>query len=164
MGDWGGFERWYRTEHPRLVAALTLVGGDAELAKDSADEAMARAWERWDRVAMMESAGGWSYRVGVNVLRRRQRRASVERRIFGRHRAVGVPAAVEEVWEVVAELPTRQRTAVVLRYGADLSEADVAEAMGVSRGTVAATLRDARRNLRRLLADDAVGPGEVAHA
>jgi RNA polymerase sigma-70 factor, ECF subfamily len=164
MGDWGEFERWYRREHPRLVAALTLVGGNADMAKDAADEAMARAWERWDRVAAMASAGGWSYRVGINVLRRRQRRAAIERRVMGRHRVIGVPPAVEEVWEVVAALPARQRTAVVLRYGADLTENDVAEAMGVSRGTVAATLRDARRNLRRLLTDDCVGPGEVAHA
>ena len=44
-------------------------------------------------------------------------------------------------------LPDRQRMAVVLRYLADLTEPDIATIMGVSRGTVASTLADARRSL-----------------
>jgi RNA polymerase sigma-70 factor (ECF subfamily) len=54
----------------------------------------------------------------------------------------------------VAKLPDRQRTAVVLRYVADLPEADIAAAMKVSRGTVASTLSDARKALARHLSDE----------
>jgi predicted RNA polymerase sigma factor len=46
MGTWGEFEAWYVIEHPRVLAALTLIGGDADLAREATDEAMARVWER----------------------------------------------------------------------------------------------------------------------
>ncbi len=55
------------------------------------------------------------------------------------------------MWELVRDLPERQRQAVVLRYLADLDERDIAEAMGVTRGTVSSTLFDARRRLAQLL-------------
>jgi RNA polymerase sigma factor (sigma-70 family) len=58
-----------------------------------------------------------------------------------------------DVMRAVQRLPARPRTAVVLRYVADLTEAEVAEAMGVAPGTVAATLSNARRRLAVLLAD-----------
>jgi DNA-directed RNA polymerase specialized sigma24 family protein len=61
-----------------------------------------------------------------------------------------------DVWTAVRSLPLRQRTAVMLRYVADFAEADIAEAMGVSRGTVAATLSAARRSLALVLADEDV--------
>jgi predicted RNA polymerase sigma factor len=47
MLDVDGFERWYRGEHPRLLALLTLVAGNADLAGEAVDEALARALERW---------------------------------------------------------------------------------------------------------------------
>jgi DNA-directed RNA polymerase specialized sigma24 family protein len=58
-----------------------------------------------------------------------------------------VPEIDIELWEVVRALPDRQRTAIVLRYVADLSEADIAIAMKVRRGTVASTLTQARARL-----------------
>jgi DNA-directed RNA polymerase specialized sigma24 family protein len=48
-------------------------------------------------------------------------------------------------------LPDRQRKAIVLRFVADLAEADIAVAMGATRGTVASTLAAARRRLAELL-------------
>jgi predicted RNA polymerase sigma factor len=54
------FEEWYRGTYPQLVAALVLVAGDEELARDAADEAMVRAFERWSRVRSMGSPGGWA--------------------------------------------------------------------------------------------------------
>jgi RNA polymerase sigma factor (sigma-70 family) len=61
------------------------------------------------------------------------------------------------VLDAVRSLPTRQREAVVLRYYADLSEAEVARALGCSVGTVKSQLSKARATLSRLLegADDA---------
>jgi DNA-directed RNA polymerase specialized sigma24 family protein len=64
-----------------------------------------------------------------------------------------VAAPAGEVWDLVRSLPTRQRTAVVLRYVGDLREDDIAAVMGVTRGTVAATLATARRNLANVLDD-----------
>jgi DNA-directed RNA polymerase specialized sigma24 family protein len=66
------------------------------------------------------------------------------------------PAApAPEVWDAVASLPSRQRTAVALRYILDLPEAEVAKVMKVSRGSASASLTAARRRLEGLLADDA---------
>jgi RNA polymerase sigma-70 factor (ECF subfamily) len=158
------FEAWYRTEHPRLLAAMAVVAGDVDAAREVTAEAFARALERWDRVGAMRSPGGWTYRVGLNLLRRRARRAALERRLLLRMSPppqVDVPAHAVDVWEAVMALPPRMRTTVALRYLGGLTEAEVAEAMGVSPGTVAGTLHDARRRLSHLLAADE--PQELTH-
>ena len=157
-----GFEDWYRSEHPRLVAAMLLLTGDLEEAREATDEAFARALDRWPRVRAMASPGGWTYRVALNVLHRRARRAGLERRLLRRHPPQStVPAPATEVWQVVRQLSPRQREAVILRHVADLTEGDVAAAMRVSRSTVSSTLADAHRRLAELLVDD---PNEVPHA
>lgn len=141
-----GFEAWYLREHPKVLAALTWVAGDPHVAAEATDEAFARAYADWHRVGRMASPGGWVYRVALNVVRRRMRRAAFEKR------TVAPPAEVaqvvdREIWTVVQQLPERQRVAVVLRYLLDLPEKEVATAMGVSRGTVASALAAARRRL-----------------
>ena len=153
MRDAGGdFEDWYATEHPRLVASLLLVLGDVELAREAVDEACLRALVRWARVSKMESPGGYVYRIALNEAWRRRRRARVEQRLLARHRVDPVvPVTAGDAWELVRGLAPRQRTAVVLRYVADLTETEIALVMGVSRGTVSSTLIDARRLIARQL-------------
>lgn len=150
------FEEWYRREHPRLVASLVLVAGDLDAAQDAADEAFARALACWERVSRMQSVNGWTYRVALNVFRRRARRAAIERRLLARATAApeSVPAPAGEAWAAVRTLPLRQRTAVVLRFVGDLTEEQVAAAMGVTRSTVSSALADARKTLGRMLEDD----------
>ena len=58
------------------------------------------------------------------------------------------------MWQIVAELPERQRLAVVLRHIAGLTEADIGASMGITRGTVSATLRQAYASLRLEITDD----------
>ena len=149
------FEEWYRREHPRLVTSMLLVAGNIHLAQEAADEAFARALARWERVSVMASPNGWTYRVALNVLRRRGRRAARDRELLARGRPPEqVPAPAGEAWDVVRRLPPRQRTAVVLRYVADLTEEQVGAAMGVSRSTISSALADARRTLGRMLAEE----------
>jgi RNA polymerase sigma factor (sigma-70 family) len=148
------FGRWYSAEHARLFASVVLLSGDRDVAADATDEAFSRALQHWSRVSHMESPEGWTYRVAVNVVRRMGRRRTLERRLLRRLAVSDVaPAPEGEVWDLVRSLTTRQRTAVVLRYVADLAETDIAAAMGVTRGTVASTLADARRRLRDALAE-----------
>ncbi len=154
------FDGWYRQEHPRLLALLTVAAGDADIASEITAEAFTRALERWDRVAAMDSAAAWTYRVAVNLLRRRLRRAAVEQRLWSRAVKPARPAAVEpELWAAVRALPTRQRTAVALRYVCDLPQAEIAVVMDVAAGTVSATLTAARRRLAAVLSEP--GPLEV---
>lgn len=157
------FERWYREQHPRVLAALTVASGSPDIAAESTDEAFVRAYERWDRVRHMESPGGWLHRVAFNDLRRRHRRRSIERELLRRRppQPEAAPPALEpHVWEAVRQLPRRQRTAVALRYVLDLPEAEVARFMGVTRGSASASLTAARRQLEGLLGAPSTGGGE----
>src|SRR5918994_3114621 len=129
MRDTPDFSAWYREQHPLVLAALTVASGRADVAADATDEAFVRAYERWDRVRRMDSPGGWLYRVALNDLRRRCRRQAIERELLRRQPppAAAMPAnPAPHVWEAVRRLPTRQRTAVALRYVLDLSEPEVA--------------------------------------
>lgn len=154
------FETWYRTEHARLVSSMAVVCRDPALAAEAVDEAFVRAYERWNRVGLMASPTGWTYRTALNCLRRRQRRAGHEARLFRRaaHQSndggcAPPPDWSSEVWDAVSRLPVRERTAIALRYVSDLSTADIAEAMGIASGTVGSTLHAARRNLAAVLGD-----------
>lgn len=150
------FEPWYLREHPKVVAALTWVAGDPDVATEATDEAFARAYADWRRVAGMASPGGWVYKVALNLVRRRMRRAALERRAL-----VPPPSVAQvvdrDIWKVVQQLPERQRVAVVLRYLLDLPEKEVAAAMGVSRGTVASALAAARQRLAAWLTTEEEG-------
>jgi RNA polymerase sigma factor (sigma-70 family) len=157
------FATWYRREHPRLASTLVIVTGDAGIAAEAVDEAFARAYERWGRVGGMVSPSGWTYRTALNVLRRRRRRERLEAALLRRHPTDpdgrgGLPAPPAdwspEVWDALRSLPRRERTAVALRYVADLSTEQIAEAMGVAPGTVGSTLHAARRHLAAALGDE----------
>ncbi len=152
------FDEWYLREHPKVVAALTWVAGDPHVAADATDEAFARAYANWRSVGRMASPGGWVYRVALNVVRRRMRRAALERR-----RVAPPPAVAQvvdrEIWTVVQQLPERQRVAVILRYLLDLPETEVATAMGISRGTVASALAAARKRLAAWLTEEETSDG-----
>jgi RNA polymerase sigma-70 factor (ECF subfamily) len=148
------FEEWYRSLHPRLVTAIAAATGDPDVAADAADEACSRALERWAGVQAMTSPEAWAYTVGLNVARRRFRRRRRERELLWHEHGPGtIEGPAGELWAVVAGLPQRQREAVVLRHVGQLTEAEIAEVMGVKRGTVSSTLRAAYRTLRAGAAD-----------
>lgn len=148
-------EDHFRQHYPQVVASLTLVIGDRELAQDAAAEAFAKAYSRWGRVRSYRSPTGWIYTVALNNARRAAGRRDRERAL-----PIAPPplATVEDdgpgVWELLDTLPDRQRTAIVLRHGADLTEADVATAMGVTRSTVSSLLRTAHARLAEQLTAD----------
>jgi RNA polymerase sigma-70 factor (ECF subfamily) len=153
--DGVGFDAWYVREAPRLLALVTLAVGDRWLAEEATAEAFARALERWPAVRAKGSPSAWVYTVALNQVRSTIRRRSVERRFVLRHRAPpGVAPAPEPdvaLWQAVAQLPQRERLMVVFRYVGDLPEADIARALGVTRGTVSSTLSRARQRLAHTL-------------
>ncbi len=157
------FGPWYEREHPRLVASLVVIAGDLPLASEVADEACVRAYERWDRVGVMTSPGGWTYRTALNVLRRHHRRVALEERLLLRraradrldHEHLAPPGDWSpEMWDALRHLPDRERTALALRYVADLTTEAIAGAMGIAEGTVGSTLHAARRRLAVLLSEE----------
>jgi RNA polymerase sigma-70 factor (ECF subfamily) len=150
-----GFEAWYLAEHPKVLATLVFVSGNADVAREATDEAFARALARWPRLREMESPGGWLYTVALNLVKRHAKRSAAERRALG---TAGVPLVwtdrTTELWSVVQSLPPRQRAAVVLRYLLDMKEREIADVMQISPGTVASTLASARLRLAGWLVDD----------
>jgi RNA polymerase sigma factor (sigma-70 family) len=154
----GRFEAWYAREFPRVRATLTLAVGDAGLAEEATAEAFARALAAWPKVSTADSPTGWVYTVALNQVRSTLRRMRLERRWVLRQRVESAAPPAEpddQLWRAVASLPARARMAVALRYVADLPETEVAAAMGVARGTVAATLHHARQRLAAALSVEA---------
>lgn len=150
-----GFADWYQAEFSSAVAAVRLAIGDARLAEDAVSEAFARALVSWPKVRLMASPNGWLYRVALNQSRTWLRRNRRERRHFEETGRALCDDRTHEpdnrLWRAVSSLPPRARTAIALRYVADLPEKQVAAAMGVTRGTVATTLHRARIELARQL-------------
>jgi DNA-directed RNA polymerase specialized sigma24 family protein len=75
-----GFEAFFQAEYPGLVRALYLLTGDQDEAEDLAQATMARVYERWDRVRVMDSPAGYVYRAAVNLHRQRLRHLAVRAR------------------------------------------------------------------------------------
>jgi RNA polymerase sigma-70 factor (sigma-E family) len=134
---------FYRTEYPRLVGWLTLYVGDRCVAEELAQEAVLRALRRWRHVSGLESPGGWTWRVALNLanstLRRRRAQGRAMRRLENEEAdrdGRGDVASQVAVQRAVAALPDRQRTAVILRHYLDLSVQDTAARMGISHDAV----------------------------
>ncbi len=157
VADSRSFERFFATEQAgarRLAARL----GPAGSAEDVTAEAFARLYGHWDRV---EDPLRYLRRAVRSLVVDEFRRSDVARRHL--HRVVDAESAParpleeavadsEQLVTALRHLAPRQREAVVLRYGLDLSEADVAQRMGVSPGTVKSTASRALTSLRELVA------------
>ncbi|MCU1486955.1 MAG: putative polymerase sigma factor [Actinomycetia bacterium] len=138
---------------PRLVGSLVLFCGDRWLAEEIAQEALARAVERWGRVGAMASPQAWTYRTAFNLARSTARRRAAERRARSRlagDRPPDLPdtSTAVAVRAAVAALPSRQRAAIVARFYAGLPVTETAEALGCAEGTVRALTAQAMVRLR----------------
>ena len=147
------FEEFYREQRAPIGRALALTLRDTQLASEAVDEAMARAYQRWNRVQALDNPGGWVYRVGLNwsrsILRRRLRPAPVW---FTSTDAVIDHGALDPAIDrALAELSIEQRSVVVCRLLIGLSEAQTATALGLRLGTVKSRLARATARLQSLL-------------
>lgn len=147
------FPEFYATARDRLARALALTLNDGHLGAEAVDEAMARAYQRWDRIGTFDDPAAWVYRVAVNwatsVLRRRTR---APRPPAEREGADMGPMAEPSIRAALADLDVRQRGVVVCRYYLGLSEAETAAALGIRPGTVKSRLHRALQHLQVRLA------------
>jgi RNA polymerase sigma-70 factor (ECF subfamily) len=154
-----GFDEFYSIHYDDLARTLTIALHDRSAAEEAAQEALTRALRRWRHVRTLDRPAAWLYVVAMNHVRDRWRREHREPRWDTKldtstsDPSGGVTTALS-VREAITTLPPRQREAVVLRYLADLSLTDVAEAMGCAVGTVKATLHEALGSLRVELEED----------
>lgn len=126
-----------------LLRAAWLLTGEESLAQDLVQAALERTWTRWDRVADTEAPLGYVRKVMTSIfLTWRRRRWWSEIPGSPRWQIDGPAPGADEVIDrqcvaaALARLSRRQRAVVVLRYFADLTEPQTAEALGCSVGTV----------------------------
>ena len=143
VADSDDFAELYATHHAEALRLAYLLCGDPHRAEDAVAEVFAKIYRRTRRHTV-EQPRAYIRRAVVNEVNSRFRRLALERREASRRSgddrgARGVEeqhADADVVFAALQVLPRRQRTAVVLRYYADLTEVDTAEVMGVSVGTV----------------------------
>ena len=108
------FEDFFHAEHERLFQALYLLTGDRFEADDLAQEALLRAYERWDRVGAMDSPAGYVYKTALNLNRSRLRALVVRaRRVFAEVPDEDLSAAVaatHDVRRALARIPAHYVT------------------------------------------------------
>ena len=148
------FEEFWRTERTSLARALALTLGDAQLAGEATDEAMARAFQHWSRVSTLDSPTGWAYRVGLNWSRsilRRMRRQPPHwlAQPNTQHDAAPLDPSVTAA---LRELPPGQRAVVVCRLLLNQSEQQTAALLRIRPGTVKSRLSRAIAQLSHSLA------------
>lgn len=156
------FEAFFAEHYSSVVRAIALAVGDRGRAEELSQEAFARACRRWRSVSAMERPWAWVYVVALNEERRRWRRdrpreVEAAARVQTAPDHAGTVLTSLSLRAALDQLTARQRAAVVLRYLADLSVADVAAAMGCAEGTAKATLHQALRRMRIEMEDDDEG-------
>ena len=146
-----GFEEFCEGVWPDLYRGLVTVTGDPAQAEDIAQEALARVLVRWGRVQGMVNPEGYAYRIALNLAKKAHGRTVMP---FATTRQPFVESESDDIVsrltmaEALSALPFRQRSAVVLRYGLDLSVEETAARMGCRAGTVKALCSQARQRIR----------------
>jgi RNA polymerase sigma-70 factor (sigma-E family) len=137
----------YRAEHqPMVRLAFLLTGGDPA-AEELVHDAFLSVHRRWDRI---DNPGAYLRVAVVNACRSHQRRRAVRERLLPR-RASFVVDAPDELSDAIGKLPERQRAAVVLRYFADLPEAEIAMLLDCGVSAVKSLLHRALGSLREVI-------------
>ncbi len=146
-----------------LLRAGHLMTGDARDAEDLVQETLLRVARRWKRVRSMDHPAAYARRVLINlVLHDADRRTRERTELWPQEGAADTAdessaRALLEVDDLaefrwaLAQLPTRQRAVLVLRYWADLPVAEVADILGCSEGTVKSTASRAAARLASTL-------------
>ena len=152
---------------PALLRYAVMLTGNPDLAADVVQDAMVKAQLSWRRVVASEQPDRYVRRIITNIYID-QRRGSWLRRVVLRAEPAE-PAPVRDhgeatadrdhVWALLATLPRQQRAALVLRYYENLRDAEIAEVLGCSVGTVRGYISRALATLRLDL--PAVLTGEV---
>jgi RNA polymerase sigma-70 factor (ECF subfamily) len=151
------FEEFYRGQGDAVYRALAVALGDPDLAREATDEAMLRAYARWQRVGAMDNPGGWVFRVGLNWATSWWRRIRRERPLLveEHHPQVDGPDTdTDAAVAALAALPLTQRAVVVCRVLLELSTAETATILGIAEGTVKSRLARALSGLRTRLTEE----------
>ena len=155
-------ELLYAAHWRQLVRLSVLLVRDQGTAEEVVQDAFVAVHRRWDGIRDPQRALAYLRRAVVNGSRSRLRHLKVVRThaerqppppdVRGADEALLETSRREAVMEALAALPRRQREVLALRYYVDLSEADIAETLGISRGAVKSHASRGAASLRESLA------------
>ena len=154
------FEEFVAARGQALWRTAWLLTGDAHKAEDLVQTALMKCWRRWSEIERHESAEAYVRRALVTTYTDWWRR-----KWTGEHPTEVLPAGAHadpllerrrDLLDALARLPRGQRAVLVLRYFEDLTEAQTAETLGVTVGTVKSQTSRALHTLRAssLLAEE----------
>jgi RNA polymerase sigma-70 factor (sigma-E family) len=159
--DEADFAAFVATRSAALLSFAHVLTGDRHDAEDVVQTALAATALGWHRVRRRDNPEGYVRRAIVTTHLNRQRR-----RPWRERPAAELPEPPDPrtdgdgfderdaMWRMLAALPARQRAVLVLRYYEDMSEADIADVLGCSRGTVKSQAAKALERLRYSLSSE----------
>ena len=151
-----GFADVYAAHHAEALRIAYLLCGDPHRAEDAVAEAFVKVYRRWSKGGIAQPRA-YIRRAVVNEVNSRFRRLAVERREAAKRSGDDEQVVdADAMFSALQRLPERQRTAIVLRYYADLTEQDTAAAMDISVGTVKSSVSRGLARMRALLGEEAV--------
>jgi RNA polymerase sigma factor (sigma-70 family) len=164
-GDVAAYEELVRRYEQQAFRAAYLVCRDADEARDAAQEGFVRAWQALPHFRAGAEPRPWLMRIVVNAARNRRRgsgrRMNLALRIAQDRPSDGAAPSPEaavlagerraELLAALGRLREDDRLVLALRWFVDLGEAEMAEALGVPRGTVKSRLSRAMARLRRVI-------------
>ena len=167
MTDRSGFDQFVHARGPALARTAYLLTGDHHSAEDLVQTTLAKVYLSWDKVQKRDVIDGYARRILVNENNSIWRRAWKKREVASDQ--VPERQAVHDrydegqssaLWDHVQTLPKKQRAVIVLRYYEELSEAETAEVLGISVGTVKSQASRALATLRQDASRHAAMSGE----
>ena len=142
------FDQLYEREFTAMLRLAVLLVDSREQAEEAVHDAFARVYERW---AKLDRPGAYLRTCVVNRCRDLQRRRRFERGRGAEAGEASTDLGADELLDALRDLSPKRRAALVLRYYEDLSEADIAEALGVRPGTVKSLLSRGLDELREVI-------------
>ena len=152
------FTAFVEQSSTRLLRYCYLLTGNQADADDLLQASLLKAYQAWERIDEPAAAECYTKQIAA------RHHVSTWRKVGRRERVTDVlpepepaPPGMDvgeraEMWKALAALGERQRTVLVLRFYEDLTEADIAQAMGTSVGTVKSQLHRGLARLRVQLA------------
>lgn len=144
-------EALYRTRYVSFRNVLATITGSNESARDAVQEAFASALANRKAFRGDSSLETWVWRIALRIAVKHRHQSSASPASGEPDPAFVAPERDLELADAVRRLPPRRRLVVFLRYFGDLSYAEIADICGIAEGTVAATLAQARSELRNAL-------------
>ncbi len=154
------FEEYAGIAWPSLYRYAYLLAGNHADAEDIAQQTLLKACRSWSKIKDTDAPTAYLRRMLTNTYLSQRRPKGRRLELLTDappdppHAPSGGPEERMTLWPHVKSLPPRQRAVIVLRFYEDLSEQEIADALGCSRGNVKSTAHRALKALRAALGSD----------